>query len=343
MSEHRTPCKAFTLIELLVVISIIALLISMLLPALGAAREAARSNKCLSNLKQLAVAMTAYATDGSDRLTPFAFCGTCQYGTHAYGNPWDHQVDGTNLTDVLWVNLLNDNGYVAIPAYTSAGSGNSTNSVSFCPSGLNENANSYETWDPTPNPEPDRVWWARMNEAATKSQTDPQGARYVAAHTSKQGTPVATTAFKFNYGTNSCANNYNFQPTNYWDYIQEAHPTGAWQPGLPHAALGRRYSRIKHPADLLLQFDGIWSRPTCPNNYNLRHNSSTTCNVSYVDGHTASWPQAKIPHQGPAPQWWPDPRTDGLWNERQLCNSTKQMGFRIWDDFPALWAGAYRD
>lgn len=63
---------AFTLVELLVVIGILALLLSLLMPALAGAREAGRATMCASNLRQLAVAVVLYAGDHDGRCPPGA-------------------------------------------------------------------------------------------------------------------------------------------------------------------------------------------------------------------------------------------------------------------------------
>ena len=75
----------FTLVELLVVIGIIAVLIALLLPVLGQARQSARRTACLSNLRQLTAAVISYAIDHDGRVVS---SDTNDRGT------WDTSGDG---------------------------------------------------------------------------------------------------------------------------------------------------------------------------------------------------------------------------------------------------------
>ena len=99
-AKHRCAFRfqsrqwAFTLIELLVVISIIALLIAILLPALKLAREEARAAACGSNLRQAGIAIYAYVGDHDGRLPPYSYAS----GLFAYYQaPWWHQLIATYM------------------------------------------------------------------------------------------------------------------------------------------------------------------------------------------------------------------------------------------------------
>jgi len=124
---------AFTLVELLVVIAIIGILIALLLPAVQAAREAARRMQCTNHLKQIGLAVHNF--HDSQRGVPPGSLGALRVGTHAFLLPYMEQnANWELLTRTPGLGIIRNNNWWNNDLTAAERSGLASVSVYVCPS-----------------------------------------------------------------------------------------------------------------------------------------------------------------------------------------------------------------
>jgi prepilin-type N-terminal cleavage/methylation domain-containing protein/prepilin-type processing-associated H-X9-DG protein len=250
--------RGFTLVELLVVIGIIALLISILLPSLAAAREQAKTIQCLSNLKQMGQAAIAY----SQRFNNYIIPGYANPNVAVSGN--GNQADGENYATVM----LNENLLTAPKAASLTAGGTPDASVFRCPNGVEDLGAAQFGNSSGFNPQP-------------KDRRDQQGAMPWRVQSMSTGIIVDTW-----YGVNCTLDQFSTKKCP----VRRIPETGTKNNQL------YKMNQITDVTRMVFLYDGVFLNPHFDGDrINARHGRFRFTNILFFDGHAATYPTADLP------------------------------------------------
>jgi len=256
--------QGFTLVELLVVIGIIALLISILLPSLSAARDQAKTIKCLSNLRVLGQSMASYTAANKGSLIPPDTRGPAL-------NPFNDPTYDTFAT------ILVADGYLSYPK-SQENNVPQIDSVFHCPSMHGEFKSNLD-----------------YGGADPPSRTDGSGAAPI-THRSfglmKSSAAGGTDLIIYvGYGSNHHTGGQKWSP---WRRVPGDNTTESATVDLVRAP--DKTSRVRNASEMVMLFDGIlFHLNSRPNRLNARHNNKTVTNLLFHDGHAESFKTEMLP------------------------------------------------
>jgi prepilin-type processing-associated H-X9-DG protein/prepilin-type N-terminal cleavage/methylation domain-containing protein len=269
----QRTATGFTLVELLVVIGIIALLISILLPALNRAREHANMIKCLSNLRQLGYGFQMYANDYQGTIIPL----DCR-------DPVQADPTSVTLSD-NWATILVALGYISYPTTVGASEQAALSTVFYCPSGIVDLPFTSDAAGDIPT-----------------ARNDTDGARGWEFVASADGLYPNLAVFMW-YGVNGTTGTM-LPPTTLptppdpedWTIpIQRDHSDTT------HNLQYRKMQNLRDTPNLVMMFDGVFAHLAAvnANRLNARHMGYTMTNMLFFDGHAETVQTSSLPSINP--------------------------------------------
>jgi len=262
--SSRRRRRGFTLVELLVVIGIIAVLISVLLPALNRARQMANDVKCLSNLRQLGLACIMYMNQNKGVMPPARIAR------------------GGNDTSpgLFWLNFLSEGGYLK---------GNNTiGNAYICPESIQENVDDFFYQPPSRT---SNVGYATFHGSAFANNGD----------TSQD--ILCSYAVNATWGTDPTQPWWVGSSSNPGPSVRrytELFPFVYYDDSQNYKPVSPRVAGVKDSVHVPLIFDGFFMHAMDADHIQLRHNTRAReddrwANFVFLDGHADHVTGARLP------------------------------------------------